>query len=220
MRATLPFLLAAAAAAAGCVVGAEATETHGSTRSLYAGAVLVKLTNASPQRMCGLYMIDDAGPDYGDNWLSDSGLPSGSSADFRVKPGKYKIRWNTCRQGNKPYYAATLWRESAVTVQRQTQLYAFVSDNVPPTKRAQPMGRDYDVVRFPGQMIDPRRSPMEPPPPPPEPPAPERLTFRGFYQAPPITGFVGRVLLSPDQAARVPRPPPAAPPPAPKPASR
>ena len=74
-------------------------------------------------------------------------------------PSKVKhwlIKANLARNGSsKPYYAATLWRESAIKVQRETQLYAYISDNVPPTKRAPTMGRDYNVVRFPGQAIDP-----------------------------------------------------------------
>jgi hypothetical protein len=163
--------------------------------------VPVLFTNASPARICSLFMSFDSEDDYGDNWLPAAGLPSGSSVELRIKPGKYKARWDTCRTGkDQPYYAATLWHETAVVVERQTQLYAYVADAVSPTKRAAPMGRDYRVVRFAGQSIDAHPKPYVPgqdPAPQVATPAPDEL--------PPIAGFVGLVVLDAEQvAARIP----------------
>jgi hypothetical protein len=209
MRVETRFLLAGATALlSGCVAGASSSESRGSTRARYAGAVPVMLTNATPGKMCGLYMTDDIEADYGDNWLSDDGLPSGSSVTFRVKPGKYKARWDTCPEGSKPsYYAATRWREAAITVQRETQLYAFVADSVSPTRRAQVMGRNYDVVQFPGQIIDPGQ-PSQPPAAAaaadrsPDEPQTE-LRFRGADEMPRAAGFVGSVMVNAETAAQL-----------------
>lgn len=193
--ATRFLLLGAAVGISGCVVGAESSETRGVTRAQYTGPVTVKFTNASPDRMCGFYMVDDAEDSYGDNWLPEAGVPSGGSIDFRIKPGKYKARWDTCRSGAKPFYAATLWRETAVQVQHETQLYAFIADNVPPTKRAPTMGRDYAVVRFPGQMIDPSTRPGEP--------REQQVALRASDEVPQIAGFIGLVMLNAEQVARL-----------------
>jgi len=84
-------LLAAAVGMSGCVVGAASSDTRGVTRAHYAGPTTVRFTNASPDRMCGFYMTDDAEDSYGDNWLPEAGVPSGGSIDFAVKPGKYNI---------------------------------------------------------------------------------------------------------------------------------
>ncbi|HWO22774.1 MAG TPA: hypothetical protein VNO30_28640 [Kofleriaceae bacterium] len=228
MRVAIRFMLVGAAGLiSGCVAGAASSETHGSTRARYAGAVSVMFTNATPGRMCGLYMTEDVEEDYGDNWLSSDGLPSGSSVTFRMKPGKYKARWDTCREGRKPFYAATLWRDTAVTVQRDTQLYAFVADAVAPTTRAQIMGKTHQVVQFPGQIIDPdpqsqpsqeaaaaaaaERAQAEAA-------AATELHWRGFHGVTPAAGFSGLTLLSPQSVAqlRATAPAPAAPAPAPK----
>ena len=174
---------------------------RGTTRARYAGAVPVVFTNATSDRMCGFYMADVREAAYGDNWLPEAGVPSGGSVEFRVKPGKYKARWDTCRQGReKPYFAATLWREAAVTVQRETQLYAYVADAVAPTKRAQVKGRDYNVVRFPGQPIDPT---PEPRPRGLQEPQMQQVALRAASEPPQIAGFIGRVVLSAELVAEL-----------------
>ena len=188
-------LLAAAVGMSGCVVGAASSDTRGVTRAHYAGPTTVRFTNASPDRMCGFYMTDDAEDSYGDNWLPEAGVPSGGSIDFAVKPGKYKARWDTCRNGSsRPYYAATLWREAAIKVTRETQLYAYVSDNVPPTKRAATMGRDFNVVRFPGQAIDPNPQGSQP--------RSQQVALRASDEPPQVVGFIGLVLLNAEMVAR------------------
>src|SRR5690606_13795744 len=96
----------------------------------------------------------------------------------------------------KRYYAATLWREAAVTVQRETQLYAYVADAVAPTSRAKAMGRDHQVVRFPGQPIDP--SPAAAP----RRPAAPKVAPRAPDEPPQIAGFIGRVPLSAELVAQ------------------
>jgi hypothetical protein len=215
MRIETRFLLVGAAAVmSGCVLGGGADETRGTTRALYTGAVTVKLTNATPDRLCGFFMTYDREVEYGDNWLPEDGVPSGKSVDFRVKPGKYKARWDTCREGaKKPYYAATLWRESAVDVQQQTQLYAFVADSVSPTKRAQVLGHGYRIVHFAGQAIDPTQQRA---------PSPlDRLggsqtAMRTSEELRPIGGFIGFVVLSIEIVAQL-RAEAAAPPVAPAP---
>ncbi len=182
---------------AGCVSSSGATEPRGATKARYTGAVLVVLTNATPDRMCGFYMTEDLEEEYGDNWLPEAGVPSGGSVQFRVRPGKYKARWDTCKQGKaRPYFAATLWREAAVTVQRETQLYAYIADSVAPTKRAAVMGRDYNVVRFPGQAIDP-----DPKPQPRQQPQTQQVALRAASEPPQIAGFIGRVMLSAEMVA-------------------
>jgi hypothetical protein len=153
-------------------------------------------TNASPARLCGLFMTDDTDDDYGDNWLPAEGLPSGRSVELRMKPGRYKARWDSCKAGpEQPWFAATLWRETAVVINQQTQLYAFVADAVAPTTRAAAMGRDYRVVRFVGQPIERNPQPVSPRARPADeaPPAAEEL--------PPIAGFVGLVVLDAEQVA-------------------
>jgi hypothetical protein len=130
--------------------------SHGATLKEYGGTVPLVFTNASPDRMCGLYMSFDDAPEYGDNWLSGAGLASGKSLELRVRQGKYKARWDTCpKAGSTPTYAATRWREMAFVVEQETQLYAYVADTVAPTARAAVLGRDYVKVMFQGQSIDP-----------------------------------------------------------------
>jgi hypothetical protein len=137
----------------GCV-SAAAREPRGATKLEMAGNVSLVFTNASPDPVCELSIAPDSRDDYGDNWLPPEGLASGKSADFKVKPGKYKAVWSTCRAPNKPYYAGTMWREMAVDVADATQLFAYVASNVAPTSRAAP--RDFHkLVRFAGQAIDP-----------------------------------------------------------------
>jgi hypothetical protein len=148
--------IALAFVAAGC--GAAAPELRGITAARYAGATPVVFTNASPAHMCGLYLSADDEPDHGDNWLAAAGLPSGASLELSVRPGTYKARWDTCRgTGTAPgahFYAATLWRDTAVTLDEQpTQLYAYIADRVPPTQRAPVLGGSHKLVRFPGQPI-------------------------------------------------------------------
>lgn len=173
-------------------------EPRGATYAHYAGTVQVIFTNASPDPMCGLYMSFDDDDTYGDNWLPEGGVAAGASVQFRVKSGKYKARWDTCKLGKaKPYYAATLWREMAVSVDQQTQLYAYVADKVAPTARAATMDRDYQVVRFPGQPID--RNPVAQPPPR---TSQQQVALLAATPEPPqIAGFVGRVLLSREDIA-------------------
>jgi hypothetical protein len=191
----------AAVVVSGCVSSSLSSEAQGTTRARYAGAVPVMFTNATPARMCGLYMTDDREDDYGDNWLPEAGVPSGGSVQFRIRPGKYKARWDTCRETpTRPYFAATLWREAAVNVgQRETQLYAYVADSVAPTKRARAMGRDHNVVRFPGQPIDPT---------PQQRPRTQQVALRASEsnesnEPPQIAGFIGRVMLSAEIVAEL-----------------
>jgi len=191
-------VVSAAAVMAGCV--SSASEVRGTTRAQYAGTVPLMFTNATPDRMCGLYMTDDREDAYGDNWLPEAGVPSGGSVQFRVKPGKYKARWDTCREAPaKRYFAATLWREAAVHVaQRETQLYAYVADSVAPTRRAPAMGRAYNVVRFPGQAIDPAQQPHREP-------QTQQVALRASAsdEPPQIAGFIGRVVLSAEIVAEL-----------------
>src|SRR5215203_4397360 len=72
-------------------------ESHGATAKQYAGTVDVVMVNATPEKMCGLYMSYDNDVEYGDNWLPESGLPVGKSVAFKVKPGTYKAKWNSCK---------------------------------------------------------------------------------------------------------------------------
>jgi hypothetical protein len=110
--------------------------------------------------MCNLALSSDSDPSYGDNWLPEGGLASGASLELRVQPGTYKATWSTCRDDFKqPFYAGTLYRELAFTLDRQeAQLYAFVSDSVVPTKRAATLGRQFQLVRAVGQMVDPQNA--------------------------------------------------------------
>jgi hypothetical protein len=191
-------MLGGAAVVSGCVSSSFSSEATGTTRARYAGAVPVMFTNATPDRMCGLYMTDDREDDYGDNWLPEAGVPSGGSVQFRIRPGKYKARWDTCRETpTRPYFAATLWREAAVNVgRRETQLYAYVADSVAPTQRARAMGRDHNVVRFPGQPIDPT---------PQQRPRTQQVALRASAsnEPPQIAGFIGRVMLGAEIVAEL-----------------
>jgi hypothetical protein len=139
-------------ALAGCVSMMQ--EPRGATMKEMAGDVSLVFTNASPDAVCELNLSSDGTDDHGDNWLPTGGLASGKSIDFKVKPGKYKAVWSTCRAANKPYYAGTRWREDAVEVRESTQLFAYVASNRAPTSIAPP--RDHHrMVRFAGQSIDP-----------------------------------------------------------------
>jgi hypothetical protein len=115
----------------GCVSAVQAP--RGGTMKEMVGEVTLVFTNASPEPMCELNISLDGKDDHGDNWLPVGGLPSGKSVDFKVKPGKYKAVWATCKKPNKPYYAATRWRDSAVEVTEPTQLFAFIASNRSPT---------------------------------------------------------------------------------------
>lgn len=141
--------------ASGCY--STMTESRGVTRASYAGPTQLVFTNATPARMCNLAIASDAAPSFGDNWLPEGGLASGASIELRVQPGTYKATWSTCRDDYKqPFYAGTLFREFAFTLDRQeAQLYAFVSDSVAPTKRAATLGRQWKLVAAVGQQIDP-----------------------------------------------------------------
>lgn len=116
-------------------------ESHGVTALEYAGSVDVVVINATPETMCGLYMSFDTEPEYGDNWLPRGGLPVGKSIRFKVKPGTYKAKWNSCKDvSDAPTvaHAATLVGGTAFPIEEPLQLYAFVSDGTPPTNRAVP----------------------------------------------------------------------------------
>nr|MBA3820588.1 hypothetical protein [Deltaproteobacteria bacterium] len=137
----------------GCAASTGAS--HGVTYREYVGTTTVVFTNASPEQMCELHMSFEDRRDYGDNWLTPAGLPSGKSIEFQVRPGTYKATWNTCKKSaTTPYYAGTATGELAIHVTQQTQLFAYTADVVVPTKRAAALGRDYQVVRFPGQAIE------------------------------------------------------------------
>jgi hypothetical protein len=85
-----------------------------------------------------------------------AGLPVGKQVEFRVKEGTYKAKWNTCRDARDAptvNYAATLVGETAVYLDQPVQLYAFVSDGTPPTKRAVPKPR-IKLVKFIGQTTE------------------------------------------------------------------
>jgi len=146
-------LLVVALLASGCAV--HSSGSRGVTRAEYRGGVKVMFTNASPVTMCELRMSSDAQPEYGDNWLPERGVASGSSIELHVAPGTYKAMWSTCPSGKDGYYAATLWHETAVAISGDVQLYAYVADGVAPTKHAALLGVDYTVVRFEGQAIGP-----------------------------------------------------------------
>jgi hypothetical protein len=136
----------------GCV--AVVGESRGVTQKQHAGTVSVVFTNASPDKMCGLHMSFDNEQKYGDNWLPAEGLPSGKSIELKMKPGKYKANWNTCKTGAKPYYAGTLCSQWAFTVKEPIQLFAYIADAVAPTKRAGPVD-SHRMVKFVGQPIGP-----------------------------------------------------------------
>lgn len=134
-------------------------ESRGVNRAAYEGDTRLVITNATPARMCNLSIASSADASYGDNWLPEGGLASGASIEVRVKPGTYHATWSTCRDDfRQPFYAGTLYREFAFTLDRQeTQLYAYVSDAITPTKRAAVLGRQYKLVHAIGQSIDPTR---------------------------------------------------------------
>jgi hypothetical protein len=139
--------------AAGC---ASSFDSRGATRKQYAGDLQLVFTNASPAQMCELRMSFDDTDAFGDNWLPKGGLASGKSIDFHVQPGKYKAMWSTCKdEPSSGFFAATLIQEMAITVDQETQLFAYVADTVAPTKRAAVLSRDYRIVRFQGQAIAP-----------------------------------------------------------------
>src|SRR5262245_2956790 len=130
--------LLAIALLTGCMAGME---SHGVTAKDYRGDVDVVVVNATPEKMCGLYMSFDTEQDYGDNWLPEAGLPVGKAVAFKVKPGTYKAKWNSCRDMHDAptaNYSATLVAGTAFPITDSMQLYAFVSDGTPPTKRAMP----------------------------------------------------------------------------------
>ncbi len=148
MRSILAFVLLT-----GCV---STTESHGTTAKAYKGTVPVAFINATPEKLCGLYISYDNDPEYGDNWLPVDGLAVGKTVDFQIKEGTYKAKWNTCRDAsNAPTinYSATLVGETAVYLDQPVQLYAFVSDGTPPTKRAVPKPR-VKLVKFIGQTTE------------------------------------------------------------------
>ena len=152
MRTKLPLL---ALFLVGCA-GTAVQRSHGETRKQYAGGLTLVFTNATPDKMCGLYMSDNRDLEYGDNWLDSRGLPSGMSVVVNVKPGAYKAKWETCpKKGSLPTYAAVLWRETGFEISQETQLYAYVADSVSPTTRAAVLGRDHAKVMFQGQAVAP-----------------------------------------------------------------
>ena len=137
----------------GCV---SDTESHGTTAKLYTGGVPVTFINATPEKLCGLYISYDNDPEYGDNWLPMGGLPVGQSVDFKVKEGTYKAKWNTCHDAKDMptvNYSATLVHETALFLDQPIQLYAFVSDGTPPTKRGMPKPH-LKMVKFIGQTTE------------------------------------------------------------------
>src|SRR4029453_10997346 len=82
------------------------------------------------------------------------GLAPGKSLDVQIKPGKYKGRWDTCRPSDKtkPFYAATLFRETSFTIKEPSQLFAYVASAMAPTKLAPPRW-DLKMIHFQGQAI-------------------------------------------------------------------
>ena len=137
-----------------CAAGAGGS--RGVTHREHVGSTQVIFTNATPQKMCELHMTYDEQRDMGDNWLPEGGLPSGKSIEFKIRPGKYQATWSTCRDGDNTYYAGTLIADTNINVDdQQTQLFAYIADNVAPTKRAPVLTRDYKIVKFSGQPIGP-----------------------------------------------------------------
>src|SRR5262245_49130436 len=128
---------------------ATGAESRGETLRKYRGSVTVVFTNATPDRMCGLYMSFDDADAYGDNWLPAEGLPPGKSLDVTIRPGQYKARWNTCRpdDSSKPFYAATLFRETSFAIKEPSQLFAYVASAMAPTKLAPPRW-DLKMIHF------------------------------------------------------------------------
>lgn len=139
--------------AAGC---ASSFESRGVTRQQYAGELQLVFTNASPATMCELRISFDDQPAFGDNWLPKGGVASGASVEFHVQPGVYKAMWSTCKdEPSSAFFAATLTQEMAITIDQETQLFAYVADTVSPTQRAAVLTRNYKIVRFQGQSIAP-----------------------------------------------------------------
>lgn len=137
-----------------CAVGAGGS--RGVTHREHVGSTQVIFTNATPAKMCELHMTYDDKRQMGDNWLPEGGLPSGKSIEFKINPGKYQATWSTCQDGNKTYFAGTLTADTSIDVDgQQTQLFAYVADNVAPTKRAPVLTRDYKIVKFSGQPVGP-----------------------------------------------------------------
>lgn len=146
-------LLASALLAGGCI---SSTESRGVTAKEYSGSLPVTFINATPERVCGLYISYDNEQEYGDNWLPDGGIAVGQSIDLKIKEGTYKAKWNTCkdvRDVGAVNYSATLVAGTAIPITEPLQLYAFVSDGTPPTKRAVPRPR-LKLVKFIGQTTE------------------------------------------------------------------
>lgn len=137
----------------GCA-GMASNESRGQTARQLAGHSQLLFTNATPAKMCALYISFDDGGKFGDNWLPKEGLASGATIELNVKAGKYQATWNTCKQGKAPYFAGTLINDTAFMVGDPTQLFAYVADNVAPTKRAKPRVH-HTLVRFSGQEVLP-----------------------------------------------------------------
>jgi hypothetical protein len=138
---------------AGCY---SIAETHGNTAHDYQGAVPLLFTNASPDRVCGLYLSFDKDDAYGDNWLPEAGVPSGGSVDFKVKPGTYKAKWHSCKDAKDvkeqklvATNASTRVHQNAIELTKPTQLFAFIPGAVPPTSYA-PVKQHFLLVRFEG----------------------------------------------------------------------
>lgn len=139
------------------VVGCSSTgESRGTTAKEYGGPIPVLFINATPEKLCGLYISHDNEAEYGDNWLPVNGLDVGKELQLLVKPGTYKAKWNTCNDArDRPTvnYSATLVGGTAFPIDEPLQLYAFVSDGTPPTKRGVPRPR-MKMVKFIGQTTE------------------------------------------------------------------
>jgi hypothetical protein len=157
----LMFGLVIAGAAAGCQTSTGGPGARGATMREYAGSISVVFSNATPDTMCNLQMSFEDADKFGDNWLPAGGVPSGKSIEFKVEPGKYKATWNTCKNGDKPYYAATLTGELAMEIKEDAQLLAYIADTVAPTKRAA-LVDFHAMVKFQGQAIDPNPGRVQP----------------------------------------------------------
>lgn len=138
---------------AGCY---SIAETHGDTAKSYSGSVALTFTNASPDRLCHLYLSYENEDAYGDNWLPEAGLASGQSVEFRVRPGTYKAKWSSCRDAQDvkqqklvATYAATLVHQNAIDLKEPTQLFAFIASSTAPTKYAA-VKPHTKLVRFEG----------------------------------------------------------------------
>jgi len=130
--------LALVLALSGCY---SIAETHGETANHYSGAVALTFTNALADRVCHLYLSYDQEDAYGDNWLPETGLPSGQSVEFKVRPGTYKAKWSSCKDASDvkqaklvATYAATMVHQNAIQIDQPTQLFAFIATTTAPTK--------------------------------------------------------------------------------------